>query len=91
LVDRRTIHHHRHTVDLDASVSFDREAFVSRCRRTLGVVKSRGKGDALIPGIRHGPRGKYERRLSHLDIELLRSCGMHVSGARVAEVKSKPI
>ena len=91
MVDRRTIHHHRHTVDLDARVSFDREAVASGCGRTLGVVKSRGKDDASIPGIRDGPRGKYERRLSHLDIELLRSCGMHVSSGRVAEVKGKPI
>ena len=72
-------------------LAFDREAVASGCGRTLGVVKSRGKDDASIPGIRDGPRGKYERLLSHLDIELLRSCGMHVSSGRVAEVKGKPI
>jgi hypothetical protein len=49
------------------------------------LVKSRGKDDTSIPGILDGPRGKYEHRLPHLDIELLRSCRMHVSSARVAE------
>ena len=90
-VDRRTIHHRCHTADLGGGVSFDMETVASGCERTLDVVKSRGKDDASIPGIRHGPRGKYERRLSHLDIELLRSCGTHVSSARVAGVKGKPI
>jgi hypothetical protein len=50
-------------------------------------VKSRGKDDASISGIRDRRPSKCERRLSHLDIELLRSCGMRVSSGRVAEVE----
>jgi hypothetical protein len=68
-------------------VSLDGESVALECRRTLDVGMNRGKDDASIPGIRDGPPGKYERRLSHLGIELLRSCGdTYVSSGRIAEV-----
>ena len=87
VADRRTIHHRHHTADLDRGVSFGMEPVASGCERTLDVVKSRGKDDASISGIRDRRPSKCERRLSHLDIELLRSCGMRVSSGRVVEVK----